>query len=329
MLIGLTYDLRSEYRAMGYSEEETAELDKEETVDGIDHALCSLGFKTERIGNIFNCAKRLCAGDRWDLVFNIAEGMHTLSRESQVPALLDAYRIPYTFSEPLTLSVSLHKETTKRIVRSVGVPTPDSAVVSTAHDIAFVNLPYPLFVKPVAEGTSKGVDRRSHVSTRHELETACIALLEKFHQPVLVETYLSGREVTVGILGTGNKARCAGIMEVIPRDGAEEFGYSYANKMNYEEVIEYRLATDDSAQEAARTALKAWRGLDCRDGGRIDMRANDAGIWNFIEVNPLAGLNPAYSDLPIMWRMAGRDYTDLIAQIMQSALERNGMDMPS
>src|SRR5687768_9851913 len=130
MKIGLTYDLRQEYLAAGYSEIETAEFDRPDTIDGIDNALRELGHETDRIGHVRQLVERLASGDRWDLVFNICEGMYGRGREAQVPALLDAYDIPYTFSDPLVMALSLDKGLTKTVVRSAGIATPDFAVVS-------------------------------------------------------------------------------------------------------------------------------------------------------------------------------------------------------
>jgi hypothetical protein len=125
MNVGITYDLREDYLAEGYSEEETAEFDRSDTIEAIERTLQDLGFQTDRIGNISNLISRLVAGDRWDLVFNIAEGLRGFGREAQVPAILDAYGIPYTFSDPLVLALTLHKALTKHVMRSMGVPTPD------------------------------------------------------------------------------------------------------------------------------------------------------------------------------------------------------------
>src|SRR5688572_3644321 len=129
MLIGLTYDLRQDYLDDGYTPEQTAEFDSRVTIDGIESALRDLGHQTDRIGRVTWLVERLARGDRWDLVFNIAEGLHGIGREAQVPALLDAYSIPYTFSDPLVCTISLHKPTTKRVVRDLGIPTPDFWVV--------------------------------------------------------------------------------------------------------------------------------------------------------------------------------------------------------
>jgi D-alanine-D-alanine ligase len=320
--IGMTYDLRDDYLAEGYSEEETAEFDHPLTIAAIEETLRSFGYETERIGHVRALAKRLVAGERWDLVFNIAEGLRGFSREAQVPALLEAYNIPYTFSDPLVLSLTLHKGLTKHVIRDLGIPTPDFAVVESPEQIAAVNLPFPLFAKPVAEGTGKGVSAASKITDRQGLEGVCRSLLKIFDQPVLVETFLPGREFTVGIIGTGMEAWFPAVMEVHLTDKAEKEVYSYSNKEDWHGRIEYRLAADALAQAAGRTALAAWRGLGCRDGGRVDLRADAAGVPHFLEVNPLAGLRPDHSDLPILCELAGIPYRKLIDGILRSALKR-------
>ena len=129
MKIGITYDLRDEYLAEGYGEEETAEFDRADTIDAIETALRELGHETDRIGNARELVQRLARGDRWDLVFNICEGLRGAGREAQVPAILDVYEIPYTFADPCVMSVCLDKGVTKSVVRSAGLPTPQFAVV--------------------------------------------------------------------------------------------------------------------------------------------------------------------------------------------------------
>jgi D-alanine-D-alanine ligase len=322
MRVGLTYDLREEYLREGYGEEETAEFDRPSTIEGIENALQDLGFATDRIGHVRQLAQRLCAGDRWDLVFNIAEGMYGIGREAQVPALLDAYNIPYTFSDAMVLGLTLHKGMTKHVVRDQGVATADFCLVQEPGDIANVRLPYPLFAKPVAEGTGKGIDRSSVIHTSAQLSEVCGRLLRVFKQPVLVETFLSGREFTVGIVGTGADARSIGTMEVVLKEKAEANVYSYTNKEFCEELVEYRLVKGPIADECAALSVKAWRALGCRDGGRIDVRCDGAGKPHFIEVNPLAGLNPVHSDLPIICTLQGLDYNYLIGEIMGSVLKR-------
>jgi D-alanine-D-alanine ligase len=322
--VGITYDLRDDYIAEGYTEEDTAEFDHPRTIAAIEDTLQSLGYETDRIGHIRTLARRLVAGDRWDLVFNIAEGLRGFGREAQVPALLDAWEIPYTFSDPLVLSLTLHKGLTKRVIRDLGIPTPDFAVVETPEEVEAVALPFPLFAKPVAEGTGKGVTAASKIADRTELARICRDLLANYRQPVLIETFLPGREFTVGIIGTGAEAFAPGVMEVHLTEKAEKEVYSYANKEDWHGRIEYRLADDAMARAAEKTALAAWRGLGCRDGGRVDLRADANGAPNFIEVNPLAGIRPEHSDLPILCDLAGMPYRELIDRIMRSAQERIG-----
>jgi len=322
MRIGLTFDLRSYYLAQGYSEEDTAEFDRDDTIEAIAGELAALGHQPERIGAVTQLVPRLAAGERWDLVFNIAEGMHGSARESQVPALLDAYRIPYTFSDPVVLGICLHKGWAKRVIRDQGLPTPDFAVVAAEEDLPAVRLSYPLFAKPVAEGTGKGVEAASKLQNRTELQARCRELLARSRQPVLVERFLPGREYTVGIIGTGAKAQAVGTLEVLLRKDAEREVYSYLNKEKCEELVDYRLADDPQAQQAQATALACWRALGCRDAGRVDLREDERGVPNIMELNPLAGLHPRHSDLPILCSLAGISFRELIRRIVDSACER-------
>jgi D-alanine-D-alanine ligase len=329
MRIGLTYDLRDDYLAEGLTLEETAEFDRPDTIGAIDRTLRELGYRTERIGNIKHLTRLLAAGERWDLVFNIAEGLNGIGREAQVPALLDAYDIPYTFSDPLVLALTLHKGMTKRVVRDAGIRTPAFAVIATEAEAQSITLPFPLFAKPLAEGTGKGISPASKITTRARLVSVCRDLLATYRQPVIVETFLPGREFTVGIVGTGDTAQALAVMEVCLRENAEEDVYSYTNKEYCEEFVEYRLTDDRMAQEALEIAVAVYRHLGCRDAGRVDLRADAEGRPSFIEINPLAGLHPEHSDLPILCRLAGIGYPRLIRMIMESAESRNALLQPS
>jgi D-alanine-D-alanine ligase len=322
MRVGLTFDLKERYLAEGYRPEEVAELDSIETIDAIEASLCSLGYLTERIGNVKDLVTTLAHGKRWDLVFNIAEGLHGLCREAQIPALRDAYRIPYVFSDSLTLAVTLHKGLAKAVVREHGVSTAAYRVVRDSGDLIGLDLPYPLFIKPVGGGTGMGIDGNSIVRDHGQLVKGVEHLLAAHGQPVLVETYLSGREFTVGITGTGEQASVVGIMEISVDTSSDQGVYSYASKQHYKECTAYRTVDGPVAAQCAEVALGAWRALDCRDGGRVDLRMDDRGVVNFLEVNPLAGLHPIDSDLPILADMAGIGYTQLIGKIMDSACLR-------
>jgi D-alanine-D-alanine ligase len=325
MKIGLTYDLRNDYLAEGYSEEEKAEFDRPDTIEAIEAALLELGYHTDRVGNAKRLVERLALGDRWDLVFNIAEGLHGVAREAQVPALLDVYDIPYTFSDPLVASLALYKNLTKTVVRQAGIATPDFALIQKPGDVDAIDLPFPLFAKPVAEGTSKGISAASKILDQAALQQVCTELLDQFHQPVLVETFLSGREFTVGLTGTGDEARVLGSMEIELLPGAEAEVYSYVNKEQCEELVRYlpaRPKDDPLVRQVDELALSAWRVLGCRDGGRVDIRCDAQGRPHFLEVNPLPGLHPQHSDLPILCGFAGIPYVDLIDRIVRSARRR-------
>jgi D-alanine-D-alanine ligase len=326
MRIGMTYDLRTDYLAAGYSEDETAEFDRPSTIDAIENAIRAMGHQPVRIGNLASLIKHLDRGERWDLVFNIAEGLYGLGREAQVPALLDGFRIPYVFSDPLVLALTLHKGMTKHVVRDQGIPTPDFAVVRNPAEISRVNLPYPLFAKPVAEGTGKGVNGASKIRNAPQLDRVCRELLATYHQPVLVETFLPGREFTVGIVGNGDRARSIGVMEVILLPGSEPEIYSYNNKEYCEELVEYRAVSDPEARRAEEVALAAWHALGCQDAGRVDLRSDASGQPHFIEVNPLAGLHPEHSDLCIIATKYGIGYQQLLTEIVQAALIRLGLE---
>jgi len=325
LALALCYDLKSDYLAAGFSPGEVMEFDEQETVDALAGALEELGHCTIRVGRGVELARRLAAGERWDLVFNFAEGVRGRSREAQVPAVCELFDQPYTFSDPLTCALTLDKSLAKRLVRDHGLPTAPFAVVERPQDAAAVRLAPPLFVKPMAEGSSKGVTRRSRVDSLDELPAVCAELLDAFQQAVLVESYLPGREMTVGIVGNGDGARVLGILEVCFRPGVDP-DYTADNKREYLSRVEYRLLDGDAtARRAREVALAAYAALGCRDLARIDLRCDARGEPHFLEVNPLPGLHPTYSDLPILAGRAGISYVDLVSQAVAAAAERWGL----
>jgi D-alanine-D-alanine ligase len=319
MKIGLTFDLRSWYIDRGYSMEDTAEFDKQDTVDALDESLRKMGYETEQIGNSFQVIEALASGKRWDLIFNIAEGLYGDGRESVIPAILDQYKIPYVFSGPVTMGLSLNKHLTKLIVKAAGVPVSPGVLITDIQDINKCNLEYPLFAKPVSEGTGKGITEKSLVHSIHELRDIVDWILTRFNQPALVEEYLPGREFTVGIVGSGDNAEAIGGMEVICSDNLP---YSVEVKENYQQYCQYRPLDKDIEGECKKVALDSWRAIGAVDGGRVDLKADKNGRICFIEANPLAGLNPVHSDLPILARMYGIEYQDLMERIMKSAVKR-------
>lgn len=319
MLIGLCFDLRSWYLDQGFSLEETAEFDKEETVERIENALAGLGFQTERIGNIFHLVKALASGKRWELIFNISEGLFGPSRESVVPALLDQYKIPYVFSNGEVLGISLNKHLAKQIVAICGVPVAPGMVVTHIDDLNKFSLEFPVFVKPLFEGTGKGIHENSRVVNHTALKKAVQYVLKNHRQPALVEEFLPGREFTVGVIGSENSAKIVGAMEIFTHRGVV---YSMEVKENYEQMAHYQPVDPETMRSCSDISLKAWRALGAVDGGRIDLRYDKHDRLCFIEANPLAGLNPFHSDLPWLARMNNISYSQLIGMIMESALTR-------
>lgn len=329
--VGFTYDLRDDYVGMGLSEEELAEFDRLDTIISLEDALQKNGYVVDRIGNIKALVRALASGKSWDIVFNVCEGLTGIGREAQVPALLEAYGIPVVFSPSEVMVVTMDKALAKQVVQGHGIATVPYKVIRNLSDLEsfdFEAMPWPLFAKPLAEGTGKGIHSASVIHDKEQLERVCIDIIERFKQPALVETYLPGRELTVGIVGNGDDATVVGVLEAIILDGAEAGGQSFYNKENCEEVIEYRLVDDEVAARAANTALSSWRALGCLDAGRVDLRCDAYGEPNFLEVNPLAGLHPSHSDLPILAALNGIDHVSLIGKIMEAALLRYDMKVP-
>jgi D-alanine-D-alanine ligase len=323
--VALCYDLKADYRAAGFSDEQVMEFDEDDTVLGLAGALEQLGHRVERVGRGVELARRLAAGERWDLVFNITEGVRGRSREAQVPALCEMFDQPYTFSDPLTCALTLDKPLAKRVVRDCGLPTACFAVIERLEQVAGIELTLPVFAKPIAEGSSKGINGRSRIADPGQLAAACAELLETFAQPVLVESYLPGREVTVGIVGNGCAAAVVGVMEVLFNDDSDH-DYTALNKGEYEQRVTYRLLDGEPlATRARQVALAAYRALSCRDVARVDLRCDAAGEPQFLEVNPLPGLHPVRSDLPILSALAGISYVELIGNILGACGARWGL----
>jgi D-alanine-D-alanine ligase len=322
MIIALTYDLRKDYIARGFNEEDVAEFDSEATINAIDKTIRSLGYTTVRIGNAWELVGRLAKGERWDLVFNICEGLYGRSREAQVPAICELYSVRYTFSDPLVCAVTLDKAVCKRIVRDHGLYTAGFEVIRRMAELKDVRLSYPLFAKPIAEGTGKGITNSSRITEPGRLEKVVSDMLARYRQPVLLEEFLPGREFTTGILGTGEKARVLGTMEVEIVDKSAGSIYSYENKELCESLCKYHKATGAIVSEVEELALNAHCVLQCRDASRVDIRCDAAGRPCFMEVNTLAGLHPLHSDLPIIATQQKMPYNELLKIIIDSALSR-------
>lgn len=328
MHIGIAFDLKADFGAVsGGPEDLLEEYDSDATVSAIEQVLVARGHKVTRLGGGRRFLERLLA-TRPDLVFNIAEGRGSRSREAHVPAACEMLGVPCTHSDPLTMAVTLDKAMAKRVVASCGVPTPEFVVVEHERDLAHIALPFPLFAKPLFEGSSMGIRRRSRVADRAELSERVGQLLGDYREPVLVEEFCGGAEFTVGLLGNGANVRVAATMEVepllVPR---EQFVYSLEVKRNpnWAEEIAYHVPPKRTRAEidaVEKVALDAWRALGCRDVARIDVRNDAAGNPKFIECNPLPGLAPGWSDLAILWDRTGGTYATLVGAILDEATTR-------
>lgn len=326
MKVGLTYDLKEEYVPQPDDPADAAtELDTEETIAALEDAIRANGHKTLRIGNAMNLL-RLAIDDDLDLdmVFNISEGIEGRGREAQVPAILELLGIPYTGSDALTMAVSLDKGTSKKIFRSERVPTPDWFVAPSVAEVDEWELEFPLFVKPIHEGTAKGVTVHSLVKDMRSLRRQVSRVLKTYRQPALVEEYLPGREFTTGILGNGS-ATVLGTIEVIIADPTEDHIYTGSSKAAFEEKVLYRPGREIEPalrRKVEAVALAAHKALDCRDFSRVDIRCDSQRRPCCLEVNPLAGLNPRTSDLAFIAKFEGISYEELIGRILTEAIGR-------
>ncbi len=338
MKIGLTYTARKQSSAAHAGEswancaDDEEEFDSPETVQAIADAVASHGHEVELLGDGEQLIKRLLSGPRPDLVLNIAEGRGgTRSREARVPALLETLGIPYTGSDPLTLAATLDKDCAKRLVASYGIATPGWALFQPGGDAAarqdferrLTALPWPLIVKPAYEGSSKGVLAKSVVENRAELDAALNELTQVYRQPVLVEEFIEGDELTVGIVGHW-PTDVVGIMRVLPRQETKRFVYSLEVKRDWEAQVRYECPaqlTSQDDQSVRQAALTCWRALGCRDVARVDFRLR-AGVPYFLETNPLPGLSPKSGDLVLLSRAMGIEHRDLIGRILTAAYTR-------
>jgi len=328
LTVGLTFDLKQDYpEEMKFSIDDDCELDSIETIDAIADALKKGGNRVFKLGSARELIESLEIV-RPDIVFNISEGLWGRNREAQVPAILEMYQIPYTGSDPLTLSLCLDKSMAKKIIKFSNIPTPNFKKVKDVDEIQELEkleFEFPLFIKPCYEGSSKGIRLDSKIKNISTLKERVLELLAIYRQPVLVEEYLPGPEFTVGILGT-REPEVIGIMEIRSLNNLEkELIYSYEVKKDWETRVQYLCPPPISEKlksEIKEIAIESYKALECRDMGRVDIRLDRWGVPNFLEINPLPGLMPGYSDLYIMAKAIGMDYDVLINKILSYAVER-------
>jgi len=267
-----------------------------------------------------------------DFVFNIAEGVNgSLSREAQVPAILDFLKIPYTGSGVITMAISLDKFYTKKICLTEGIPTPKFQLFVTGEEEVDSSLRYPLIVKPNAEGSAKGIFKNSVVYNKKRLRKQIKKIIQRYKQPALVEEFIEGKEITVGILGNGSPM----VLPLLEIDfsscrGSGEFFYSWRMKEFQGNEEKHLTPTfycparikDNVVRKIKQLALKAYKAIGCFDFCRIDFRLDKENNPYLLEVNPLPGLDPEESNFPLMAKIAGINYNDLINRILELAIKR-------
>jgi D-alanine-D-alanine ligase len=322
--VGFTFNLKRIKPLDSNDDDREAEFDSRATIDSIVGAIASHGHEVLEIEATPELPS-IIGSMPLDIVFNIAEGMHGRNRESQVPAILELLNIPYVGSDPAALSICLDKVLAKKMVRQAGIFTADFIVMRTGKERLPGNLHFPVIIKPIAEGSSKGVMGMNVVQDEADLRRISRELLSKYRQPVLVEEYLSGREFTVGLLGE-NRPKVLPPMEILFNNKKDRFPvYAFEHKLDTNESISYQAPAniDRSLQKnLEHVARNAFTALGCRDVARVDLRLDRNERIHFIECNPLPGLTPGWSDLCIIGEAAGMDYRTLIGEIMAPAIRR-------
>lgn len=309
-----------------------AEWDEPETIEAVAAALEGVG-EVIRLEADKNFPRRVMEA-KPDFVFNIAEGLFGVNRESHVPSICEFLGIPYHASDPLSLALTLHKGRAKEIMAYHGVPTAPFVVANTRADARNVNLPFPLFAKPAMEGSGKGITEKSLCTNRAKLVQEVGDLLDTYQEPVLIESWLPGQEFTVPIMGNGKEARCLPLVgmrwEALPLGAKPIYGYEAKWLWDTpEHPLDLFECPADVPKELARdvrsAAISAYRVLGCRDWCRVDVRCDAAGRPMVVELNPLPGILPNPQDnscFPKAARAAGLTYDGLIQTVADIAWRR-------
>src|SRR5499427_1932757 len=316
--VGFTYNVKRSHDG-----DDEAEWDPPETIIAIANALARQGHIVVHLEATPDLPRVLAEADV-DLIFNIAEGVEGRNREAQVPALCELLGIPYTGSDSATLAIALDKALGTKVLLQHDILTPKFQVMESPRERLSPDMKFPLIVKPNAEGSSKGIASTSVCDTEDELRAAVKSIIERYRQPALVEEYIAGREFTVGLLGD-KRPRVLPPMEIKFKKATKRPVYDYAVKQEWEEHVYYECPaklTEAEQKAIEKIARATFWALDCRDVARVDMRMDADGRIYVLEVNPLPGLTPGYSDLVLIAQAAGMEYDQLIAEIMVGGLRR-------
>lgn len=326
-IVGLTYDVKHDYVfKKGDPEDANAEFDHPDTIDVIKDAIESGGHKVVKIGNVRNLLRRLKKLDV-DIVFNIAEGVSGRNRESEVPVILEMAGIPFVGGDGLTLGLTLDKIMAKKVLISEGVPTPAFFEVLDIRNIDGVGIGYPLIVKPKQEGSSKGISDRSIVKNDRELKRQANWVIRTYKQPALVEKFITGSEFTIPVIGNDRP-------EVLPTvqisiDGKTNLGdLCYTFSRIKSDTLSYvcpAKITRDLDRKLKDAAVRAYKAVECRDFGRVDIRVDKNGNPFVLEINPLPSLSTEDVFMTVA-RYMRVSYNSIINRILDHALERYGMN---
>lgn len=327
--VGVTYNLKRAEHASGKAPDDQAEFDSMDTVLAIEAAIRRRGLTTVLLEADDSLPQKL-REEQPDIVFNIAEGSGGRAREAQVPALLGLLQIPFTGSDETTLCLALDKALAKRLLATYRVPTPRWRVFSPGAPIRTAGLKYPVIVKPNAEGSSKGIPDVCIAQNAAQLKALVQQDFDLYGGDVLAEEFVSGREFTVGLLGNGASVAVFPPMEIVyHRSPIEGYNvYNYTVKQAYTEYVSYCCPAEISPElekEIIRLAKKTFLALGCRDFARVDFRLDDAGHVYFIEINPLPGLAPHYSDYPMLAEFCGVPHEELVYSVLRAGAERVGV----
>ena len=326
--VGFTYDAKADYPlAPGDSPDKYAEFDSEQTLSEIVRALKSGGHTVDRIGHARSLLKRLMAGERWDIVFNIAEGLHGRNRESQVPAILELFDIPFVGSDALAMGITLDKAVAKMAVCHHGLATPDFVEVLNEADLNNFRLKYPVIVKPSEEGTSKGLSYDSIARTFEQAKAQALKIVRQYRQPALVEEFITGQEFTVAVIGNGADAEVLEPVQISLKgnvDLKDEF-YTHARVENNDIKYLCPAPADKKLLDEIRALSRgAYIAVGCRDFGRIDIRVDEAGRPYFLECNPLPNLG-LIDVFPLVAKAEGTTYEAILCRILDHARKRYGI----
>jgi D-alanine-D-alanine ligase len=329
LVVGLTYNLKKGIQSE--AEDIEAEYDSIDTVVAIKSALEQAGCRVELFEADTGIFEKLSTA-KVDIIFNIAEGICGRGREAQIPAILNFFKIPFVGSDETTLCIALDKALSKRLLASYKIKTPKYQVIYDSSTRINRRLKFPLIIKPNAEGSSKGISDLAVVDDMKQLREAVERNFDIYKQPLLIEEYIPGREFTVGIVGNGKDTTVFTPMEIVYKDKECKNIYSFNVKKNYKDFVEYVCPPSIEPELEKRLvdcSARIYELLECRDFSRIDFRLSDENEIFFIEINPLPGLAPGYSDYPMLAEFCNVDYNMIIKRILASALKRYGMKLIS